>query len=134
MLYTWLINSFLFCTFFYLQKPQKILLYTSSKVTFNTEYLEDHSLTIGPNNQTLDIILNIAQDLNSDPWVEITIKSLKNSAYRTIFQYDINICHIFGKQGAVNFVSAWMNNFWKYGDLPKSCPVKKVGEPIKICI
>ncbi|KNC24253.1 hypothetical protein FF38_13699 [Lucilia cuprina] len=111
------------------QKSPKVVYYISAKVDFNPEYLQDHYFTIAADRQTADIVLNIAKTFVYDPWAGITItyQNLKTKLSRVLFQYDINVCAILGKQGTQlnSFVSGWINNFWKYGDLPRSCPIKK---------
>ncbi|XP_023305386.2 uncharacterized protein LOC111687192 isoform X2 [Lucilia cuprina] len=111
------------------QKSPKVVYYISTKVDFNPEYLQDHYFTIAADRQTADIVLNIAKTFVYDPWAGITItfQNLKTKLSRVLFQYDINVCAILGKQGSQlnSFVSGWINNFWKYGDLPRSCPIKK---------
>lgn len=118
-------------TFVIQPRAPKAVYFISSKAVFNPEYIQDHYITIGANRLTATVILNIARNFVYDPWAGISIiyQHHKTSANRTLFQYDINVCTILGKQGSQlnNFVSGWINNFWKYGDLPRSCPVKKVG-------
>lgn len=92
------------------------------------EYVDKLSLTIAPTNRTADLIVDLNQDLTSNPYVEIILKKFKGGSYRTIFQYEMNICHIFGRQSSINLVSAWINNFLKNGNLPKSCPIKRVSK------
>ncbi|XP_065362134.1 uncharacterized protein LOC135955704 [Calliphora vicina] len=111
------------------KKAPKVVYYISSKVDFNPQYLQDHHLTIASNRQTANIVLNVAKNFVNDPWagIVVTFQNLKTNANRVLFRYDINVCSILGKQGSQinNFVSGWVNNFLKFGDLPRSCPVKK---------
>lgn len=81
----------------------------------------------------LDVILNIAENFLHDPWVLISIASRngKTEDYRTLLAYDVNVCNVLGRDGGT-FVSSWINNFMKYGNLPKSCPIMKVSY-LNIC-
>ena len=100
-------------------------------------YLSEHYLVIAPNRLTVNITLNLAQDFPSDPWAEISLaaRNSKGNTYRSLFQYNVNVCNILGTPDDNNqfnkFVRGWINNVWKYGNLPKQCPIKKVQTSVK---
>uniref|UniRef100_A0A1I8P853 Uncharacterized protein n=1 Tax=Stomoxys calcitrans TaxID=35570 RepID=A0A1I8P853_STOCA len=107
------------------KKPGKVMYFTSTKVEFNRIYISEHSLDI-VGNTTLDIILNLAQNYKYDPWSKtvIAMKNRKTNEYRTLLDYDVNICSLLGK-GSATYISMWIQNFLKYGNLPKTCPIMK---------
>lgn len=97
-----------------------------NEVSFDPVYIQAHNFNIGPARTSLNVVLNIARNFSYDPWVEIILNSKNRN--RPLFKYDMNVCNILGKEGTQfnNFVLGWINNFLKYGNLPKSCPILKV--------
>ena len=89
-------------------------------------------MVIAPNRLTLNATLNLAQDFPSDPWAEVSLaaRNSKANTYRSVFQYNVNVCNILGTPDNKNqfskFVRGWLYNVWKYGNLPQQCPIKKV--------
>ncbi|XP_046807376.1 uncharacterized protein LOC124420001 [Lucilia cuprina] len=112
------------------QKGPRLVYFVKSDLTFNPRYLQDHFIIIAPDRLTVNITLNFAVDFINDPWAEIMlgVKNRKDNNYRNLFKYDINVCTVLGKSGVNQlnkFALGWINNVWKYGNLPKSCPLKK---------
>ncbi|XP_037948019.1 uncharacterized protein LOC119686122 [Teleopsis dalmanni] len=101
----------------------------NSVVDFNPIYIENHTVNINADHVSVDVLLHIAQDFKSDPWTIIGIyfKMSKNEHYRPIFHYDVNVCEILGRSGnnKIGMAHIWLNSFFKFGTLPKSCPIKK---------
>lgn len=111
--------------------PQLIVskgLYAVSVVkSFNTHYLKEYNVHINPGNDSLDIYLKIAKTFDQIPWLSLAL-NLKDTATnrsRRLLQYDVNLCDLLDK-GRGKFLTAWIHNFWRYGNLPRSCPFKEV--------
>ncbi|XP_075162659.1 uncharacterized protein LOC142235293 [Haematobia irritans] len=119
-----IIGSMIFCINA-AKKPGKKFYFISTHVEFNPIYITEHKLDIVTNN-TLDVILNLPEDYQYDPWSNIVMASKKRKLeeYRVLLQYDVNICTILGK-GSAAYISLWIQNFLKYGNLPKTCPILK---------
>uniref|UniRef100_A0A1I8MNR2 Uncharacterized protein n=1 Tax=Musca domestica TaxID=7370 RepID=A0A1I8MNR2_MUSDO len=110
--------------------PQLIVskgLYAVSVVkSFNTHYLKEYNVHINPGNDSLDIYLKIAKTFDQIPWLSLAL-NLKDTATnrsRRLLQYDVNLCDLLDK-GRGKFLTAWIHNFWRYGNLPRSCPFKE---------
>lgn len=99
----------------------------SVAVTFNKNYLKEYKVYINPGNASLDIDLEIPQTFTQDVWLNLilNLKSVGGKKSRKLFQYDTNACKLLGK-GNNGFMTAWVTNFLKYGNLPKSCPFRLV--------
>ncbi|XP_061392315.1 proteoglycan 4-like [Musca vetustissima] len=52
-------------------------------------------------------------------------KTIHSKQSRQLLEYDINLCQLLGR-GQGKFLTAWVHNFLKYGNLPKSCPIEKL--------
>lgn len=101
--------------------------YISSSIWYNKEYIKRYRLQINPDNTSMDMILEIPKTYVLDPWLDLYL-NLKNpgtNKSRRLLQYNINLCQIFGK-GQGRLLTAWLNNFYKYGNLPKTCPMEEV--------
>ncbi|XP_065362132.1 uncharacterized protein LOC135955703 [Calliphora vicina] len=111
------------------QKGPRLVYFLKNELSYNPSYIQDHFIVVASNRITVNITLNLAVDFPADPWAEIMlgVKNRKDNTYRNLFQYDINVCNILGKSSSQlnNFVFSWINNVWKYGDLPRNCPIRK---------
>uniref|UniRef100_A0A1I8ND41 Uncharacterized protein n=1 Tax=Musca domestica TaxID=7370 RepID=A0A1I8ND41_MUSDO len=107
-----------------LAAKRKTLYFYSYKVEFDSTYIEEHRLNL--RNTSVDVILNVAQDYPFDPWIvtALFVKERKSANFRKLINYDVNVCNILGKEDA-NLITVWVQNFLKFGSLPKSCPIRK---------
>ncbi|XP_061394692.1 uncharacterized protein LOC133330245 [Musca vetustissima] len=53
-----------------------------------------------------------------------SVKDRKTDNFRKLIHYDVNVCSILGRADN-NLITVWIQNFLKFGNLPKSCPIKK---------
>ncbi|XP_061394691.1 uncharacterized protein LOC133330244 [Musca vetustissima] len=99
-----------------------------SYVSANAEYKHNFfsELKITARNGSMDIVVKTLKDFTSDPWVSVLVvmRPSKNAKNRTLLHYDINVCKILGKQ-ATNFISTWLQNYFRLGNMPSECPIKK---------
>lgn len=76
------------------------------------------------------MLLDIGVNL-SDIWGKVIIYQWDNNnknKYRQILAYDVDICQYFQrlKSDKTNLLNAWILNFFKYGNVTKTCPMTKV--------
>lgn len=73
--------------------------------------------------------MDIAVDL-TDIWGNaiIYIWDKIQNKYHQIVTYDVNICQYLQrlKPDKTNLLNAWILNFFKFGNLTRACPIKKV--------
>ncbi|XP_059220968.1 uncharacterized protein LOC131995823 [Stomoxys calcitrans] len=57
----------------------------------------------------------------------IDFKSPKMNNFRSLFNYDVNICEILGVKGnpGLNLLSTWMQNTYKHNTMPSSCSIRQ---------
>lgn len=99
----------------------------SIEAYFNKNYLKEYSARINPGNASLDITIEIQRNCSRDPWIRFIfnqkIAGIKKP--RKLFQYDANACVVLSK-GQNKFLNGWVQNFLRYGNLPKRCPFLQV--------
>lgn len=119
---------------FFQPKGRQFVYFRKTELDFNPLYMTDFSIAIAADYLSFNVTLNFAQDLIRDPWckVSLAIRNRKYDTFRNVFQYDVNACHILDKTNSQlnNLIFSWINNIWANGDLPQSCPIKKVGQII----
>lgn len=97
----------------------------SANTSHNPIYHQTHQFTV--NNGVLDVIINIRKNYPRDIWAEFVVGMWhpKHKSYRTMLQYDANICQLIGKHES-RFLDQFINFLFKHSDLPRSCPILKV--------
>lgn len=109
----------------------KVLLFECAETDFNPEYLSKFTIDVAADNASFNSDLIFIKNITEPIWnnLKIDMKPTNISNYRTIFNFDMNVCDSLGKQGTAdksNMISQWLQNILKYSDLPKSCPVLQV--------
>ncbi|XP_030385958.1 uncharacterized protein LOC115632841 [Scaptodrosophila lebanonensis] len=95
-------------------------------VDFNHKYVSHYAVDINPDHTSLNIALSVIRDLNVDMWLRITVsqRGAKNT-YKRLFFYDMNLCNVVGKSKDFNIMQLWIQNVFKYGDMPLTCLFRK---------
>ncbi|XP_075162663.1 uncharacterized protein LOC142235297 [Haematobia irritans] len=104
----------------------KSIIFKSTEINFNKEYISNFTMQISPDGSTFDCEVIFIQDIIDSYWILLSVEMMLPSTnnYRSLFKYDIDACSILGTKD-MNIVALWMQNIMKYSNLPKSCPIRK---------
>ncbi|XP_075162657.1 uncharacterized protein LOC142235291 [Haematobia irritans] len=104
----------------------KMFYVQSVTISHNPVYVDDYWLKINSGNTSLDLGFLLSKTIPYNPWMKMDIKLRrgKENKFQSILKYDVNICEIFNKATS-KLLLKWIDDFWKYGNLPKSCPIHK---------
>ncbi|XP_061396468.1 uncharacterized protein LOC133332103 [Musca vetustissima] len=100
--------------------------FVSVATTFNPKHHSGQEAKINPNG-SLHLNISVAHDFKQDQWamVELGVRNnTKANSYRTLLQYDFNICRSFGKSQS-KFLTDLASGIFQQGTMPMKCPVMK---------
>ncbi|XP_059220957.1 uncharacterized protein LOC131995821 [Stomoxys calcitrans] len=108
----------------------KIKVFKSVETSFNKDYISQLLVNISQDHTTFDSEVVYIKKIISSYFIKLVVDVMipKTGDYRTLFNYEANICDILGTKGSqtINLFSIWIQNIFKYSDMPKSCPIQKV--------
>ncbi|KAH8419587.1 hypothetical protein KR222_007772, partial [Zaprionus bogoriensis] len=91
---------------------------------FRRKYASDYAASISPDGMAINMTLDVIKDLNVDLWLKVSIVQRESrTVYRNIFAYNMNLCSLMGKGRRPNVFSVWVQNIYRYTNMPMSCPI-----------
>ena len=94
-------------------------------IIHNPTYMSNYDLKILPDHSSFDVDFTVVQNL-TNIWSRLSFSSRLPDLpeYRKLLTYDVDVCQLLhkGLNDKFNILYIWLNNFWKYGNLPKQCP------------
>ncbi|XP_062132702.1 uncharacterized protein LOC133843260 [Drosophila sulfurigaster albostrigata] len=93
---------------------------------FGRKYASNYAARISEDNKAINMTLDLIRDLTVDLWlkVNITQRETKNR-YKNIFAYNMNLCQLIGKAKGINVFTIWLQNIYRYTNMPMSCPIEE---------
>ncbi|KAH8261323.1 hypothetical protein KR044_007172, partial [Drosophila immigrans] len=93
---------------------------------FGRKYASSYEARISEDNKALTMTLDVVRDLTADVWlkVNITQRATKNR-YKNIFAYNMNLCQLIGRSKGINVFTIWLQNIYRYTNMPMSCPIQE---------
>lgn len=106
----------------------RLLLFQDVAITFNKDNLSQYSIDLAEDRQGFNCEIVVIKNITQPVWDKLSIemKGKKEENYKSIFNYEINVCDFLGVTGrtsSTNMIALWIQNILKYSNLPKSCPV-----------
>ncbi|EDW70274.2 uncharacterized protein [Drosophila virilis] len=93
---------------------------------FGRKYASNYAARISPDHMAINMTLDIIRPLTVDLWLKVSIAQRETkSSYRTIFAYNMNLCNLLGKGKGMNVFHSWVQNIYRYTNMPRSCPIKE---------
>ncbi|XP_075162658.1 uncharacterized protein LOC142235292 [Haematobia irritans] len=108
------------------ETSSKMFYVQSATISHNPAYVDDYWLNINSGNTSVDLGFILSKTLQYDPWLtlDIKLKRGKQNKFLSLLKYNVNVCQILNKATG-KFFAKWVDDFWKYGNLPRSCPIRK---------
>lgn len=94
---------------------------------FESKYASTYEARISQDQLKLNITLDLIQAITVDIWAKVSVgqREAKNS-YRNIFSYNMNICNLIGKGKGISIFQIWVQNIFRYTNMPRACPIAEV--------